>query len=732
MGNTQPFGQKWVFMVIFLTPGADDGHMARDVTRVPTRRRLFRLAAGTALFLAFGYLGRITVIDHGSISLIWPAAGIAAVWIGSGNRHTWPTDLLALGVATFVVNFATGAPGSVSAAFVASNLLQVCTYVLLMRRWSPGLWGLGGSVPLHRLVDLGRLVAAAVVACLVGAATGAAALTATVGGVEVQSIVVWWGRNCVSLVVIAILSLLAGPPLSAARRTGGLRRMLVAALRPPSLGRVLEALLLVATSIALCVTLFGQRAAEPLSFLLLVLSVWSGLRFSPIVVMAHGLSMGAAGLLYTLHGNGLFAGIESEYYRALVAQVFIATTVLTGLALAFSRVERDTATRRLAGARRDADERARLLGAVLESMSEGLMVLDEGGRVLVSNAASHRLLGTDGLSDELRLAAERTLFHDDGTPLGADELPALRVLAGDEVEPADYHLRADSVPGGRVLEIGARPLAPHDAEERPLAMMNIRDVTADRQHRDSLASFAGVVAHDLFNPLTIVTGWTESLADEFSAGPVPGSVGLPMVARVHEAANHMRHVIGDLLAYTVARDQSLRPVDVDLTAEVRALAQLRIDGPAAPLITVAPGLRVWADAGLVRQLFDNLLGNAVKYVDPQTRPRVEVSGHRDADWLEVRVSDNGIGIPEDQRELVFERFHRAHDSGYRGTGLGLAICRSIIDRHGGTIHAEEGPGGNGTTFVLRLPASSAGYTAPVQRPSVGEGLTALSVEPQPA
>jgi signal transduction histidine kinase len=706
--------------------------MARDGTPSLTTRRLFRLVTGAVLFVAFGYLGRITVIDHGSISLIWPAAGVAAVWIGSGNRHTWPTDLVALALATFVVNFGTGAPGTLAAAFVASNLLQVCTFVLLIRRWSPELWGLGGSVPLHRLVDLGRLVAAAVVACLVGAATGAAALTATVGGVELQNIVVWWGRNCVSLVVIALLWLLAAPSLSASGSASGMLATLRSAVRPRTLARLVEVVLLVATSITLCALLFGQRAAEPLSFLLLVLSVWSGLRFSPIAVLVHGLSMGAAGLLFTLNGNGLFAGIESEHYRALVAQVFIATTVITGLSLAFSGVERDTATRRLAAARREAYERARLLGAVLESMSEGLMVIDEAGSVLVSNAASQRLLGRDGLSGEPGAGLEQSLFHDDGTPLGPEDLPALRALDGDEVEPADYHLRADNVPEGRVLEIGARPLDPQDPDDRPLAMMNIRDVTADRQHRDALASFAGVVAHDLFNPLTIVTGWTESLAEEFDAGSVPASVGVPMVARVHEAANHMRHVIGDLLAYTVARDQSLRPVDVDLTAEVRALALLRIDGPTAPLITVAPGLRVWADAGLVRQLFDNLLGNAVKYVDPQVRPHVEVRGHRDGDWLEVRVSDNGIGIPEDQRELVFERFHRAHDSGYRGTGLGLAICRSIVDRHGGSIRAEAGPGGSGTTFVLTLPASSAGYPGPLDRPTMEPHRAAPPVEHQPA
>jgi signal transduction histidine kinase len=98
------------------------------------------------------------------------------------------------------------------------------------------------------------------------------------------------------------------------------------------------------------------------------------------------------------------------------------------------------------------------------------------------------------------------------------------------------------------------------------------------------------------------------------------------------------------------------------------------------------------------------------------RPLVEVRGRRDGDWLEVRVSDNGIGIPEDQRDQVFETFHRAHGQGYQGTGLGLAICRRIADRHGGSIHAESvatspDDGRTGTTFVVRLPATAAAYAA---------------------
>jgi signal transduction histidine kinase len=707
----------------------DSAHLSAqhpEAGRPTPARRLLRLACGLAVFLLFGYLGRATIIDRNSVALVWPAGGVAALWLASGNRQTWPGDLAVLAVASFTVNATTGATVPTALAFMVSNLLQVGAYVFLARRWTEAVWGLGGTEPLNRLSDLGRLVIASVAASFVGATTGALGLWMTADGTDASSFVVWWGRNGVSLVVITVLGLVAGRPLVTARSPRELGRILYDAVHARTLGRLVEAELLIASSIGLYALVFGEQGAAPLSFLVLAVSVWAGLRFSPTAVMAHGVATGVAGLVFTLHGTGPFAGIESPHFRALVAQVFVATTVLTGLALALSRVERDNATRRLALARREADERARLLGAVLESMNEGLVVVEDGGRVLVSNAASRSLMGLDELRSQVRRAEEYALFREDGTPVTDDELPGTRALAGEEVAPSDFHLRAASVPDGRVLEISARPVNPPDTDDRPLAMINIRDVTLDRQHRDALASFAGVVAHDLFNPLTIVTGWAEALEEEFDEGSVQPSVGLPMVARVHEAASHMRDVIGDLLAYTIARDQSLRPVAVDLTAEVRALGLLRIDGPGNPLITVSPGLQVWADAGLVRQLFDNLLGNAVKYVAPGVRPRVDIRGRRDGDWLEVRVTDNGIGIPEEQRELVFETFHRAHDSAYQGTGLGLAICRRIADRHGGSIHAEAGPHGIGTAFVVRLPSTSAGFASdpslprPVVRQPSGE------------
>jgi signal transduction histidine kinase len=109
---------------------------------------------------------------------------------------------------------------------------------------------------------------------------------------------------------------------------------------------------------------------------------------------------------------------------------------------------------------------------------------------------------------------------------------------------------------------------------------------------------------------------------------------------------------------------------------------------------------------------DNLVGNAVKYVRPGTVAQIEVTGEVTGGWVRVEIADRGIGIPDAHKPDVFERFHRAHAAdGYTGTGLGLAICRRIADRHGGSIHAEAGADGVGTTFVVRLPASSAGYTS---------------------
>ena len=113
------------------------------------------------------------------------------------------------------------------------------------------------------------------------------------------------------------------------------------------------------------------------------------------------------------------------------------------------------------------------------------------------------------------------------------------------------------------------------------------------------------------------------------------------------------------------------------------------------------------DEQRLRQVLDNLIGNAVKYTPAGGRVTVAVGGDR-RDGATLTVTDTGIGIPAGERHRLFERFFRtstARSSGVPGTGLGLAVVRTIVERHGGTIAAEPGPDGVGTVFTVRLPAS---------------------------
>jgi signal transduction histidine kinase len=117
----------------------------------------------------------------------------------------------------------------------------------------------------------------------------------------------------------------------------------------------------------------------------------------------------------------------------------------------------------------------------------------------------------------------------------------------------------------------------------------------------------------------------------------------------------------------------------------------------------------------VRQVLDNLIGNAVKYVAPGTPPEVHVeSAPVGAGWLRVAVRDNGIGIDPAHRERVFESFQRATTDGYVGTGLGLAICKRIVERHGGHIDVEANPDG-GSIFSFTLPTTAAAFATTASR-----------------
>lgn len=244
----------------------------------------------------------------------------------------------------------------------------------------------------------------------------------------------------------------------------------------------------------------------------------------------------------------------------------------------------------------------------------------------------------------------------------------------------------------------------HDITERKRAEKVLADITAElaRSNRD-LDEFASILSHDLGAPIRAVatfcellqSGYREQLGDEaneFLQGAVDG-------------AKRMQRLIGDLLVFARVTRQSKARAAVHCDAVLReVLANLQVTiKETHATVSHDPLPTVTADPTQLMQLFQNLIGNAIKYCKNR-RPVVHVGAREEnGAWL-FGVQDNGIGIKPGQAEWIFRMFHRLHadETEYSGTGIGLAICKRIVERHGGRIWVESEPGA-GCTFYFTLP-----------------------------
>ena len=233
-----------------------------------------------------------------------------------------------------------------------------------------------------------------------------------------------------------------------------------------------------------------------------------------------------------------------------------------------------------------------------------------------------------------------------------------------------------------------------------------------------LKEFAYAASHDLQEPLRKVTAFGQRVAAR--AGDALDETARDYLARMMNAAERMQVLIEALLQYSrvTTKVERFQRVDLDaVVGEVITDLEVAIESSGAEVeIEGLPTLS--ADPVQMRQLFQNLIGNAIKFRRPDVSPRVRITASQvgpngsaqeiiDADrrtW-EVTVRDNGVGFEPRHAERIFAVFPRLHSrSEYEGTGVGLAICRKIVERHNGVITAEGEPG-VGAAFMLRLPQS---------------------------
>lgn len=236
---------------------------------------------------------------------------------------------------------------------------------------------------------------------------------------------------------------------------------------------------------------------------------------------------------------------------------------------------------------------------------------------------------------------------------------------------------------------------------------------------EELEKFAYVASHDLQEPLRKIQAFGDRLANKFK--PVLGADGAEYVDRMQAAAGRMRTLINDLLSFSrvTTKGQPFAPVDLgEIVSGVLSDLELRVSQTGGR-VEVGELPTITADPLQMRQLFQNLIGNALKF---HKRGEPPVATIRAVAWdhipagteppapagngWRITVADNGIGFDPGYAERIFEVFQRLHGRGeYEGTGIGLAICRKIVQRHGGEIVAR-GQDGEGATFVIDLPAEA--------------------------
>lgn len=223
------------------------------------------------------------------------------------------------------------------------------------------------------------------------------------------------------------------------------------------------------------------------------------------------------------------------------------------------------------------------------------------------------------------------------------------------------------------------------------------------QLNQELERFNYSVAHDLRAPLRGITGFGGALRQEFGEQLPPKA--LHYLERMEQSALKMDALISGLLEYATIGRKSLELKPVALEEPLRSallLLDLEIRERRAEIIVPPQLPAVIGDAVLLQVVLQNLVGNALKFVAPGVRPRVEITSETTRGRVTISVTDNGLGIPAEYRARVFGMFERFH-AGQPGTGIGLAIVQRAMERLHGEAGLEDGPGGKGTRFWLRLP-----------------------------
>lgn len=337
-----------------------------------------------------------------------------------------------------------------------------------------------------------------------------------------------------------------------------------------------------------------------------------------------------------------------------------------------------------------------------EAVAEGVTLLDMAA---IHREAWLRFLGAAGPSEKDGAAFDflaETLSPFEMIQRGyRDAVASLRRRA-DELDATNLKLQG---------EVSERRKAEQNLKELNESLeQKVRERTAEAEERSKdldrsnseLRQFAYVVSHDLQEPLRMVKSFLQMLQDRY--GQKLDAQADEFIGYAVDGASRMHRLIIDLLEYSRVGTTEKAFEKADLSAALKdALSNLKLAVEEnGAVVTSDPLPTLWADPVQMALLFQNLVGNALKF-KRELPPRIHVSAaRRGKEWV-LGVRDNGLGIEKNYFERIFVIFQRLHSrSEYPGTGIGLAVCKKIVERHGGTIWVESEPG-KGSTFYFTVP-----------------------------
>lgn len=338
--------------------------------------------------------------------------------------------------------------------------------------------------------------------------------------------------------------------------------------------------------------------------------------------------------------------------------------------------------------------------ALLNSMTEGLLVLDHHDAIQLTNRALHRMFNlTESIEGKTVLEA----FRSHSLSAIVKALKTQETVLGSELE-----LPAVQTDRNQWLQVNAATVLDDD-QQRLGAVLVFRDVTRLKQLENTRREFVANVSHELRTPLSMIKGYAETLLGGAMNDP---EVSNRFLATIERHSDRLTHLINDLLVISELESgqMKLERQPIAIRQLVESVFQDLRDRAEARGISMSNAVdaefMVEADANRLRQVLWNLIENAIKYGKDHGRV-VVASALADSGQVQISIADDGAGIPREALARIFERFYRVDKARSReagGTGLGLSIVKHIVQAHSGRAWVESELG-KGSTFYFTVPQS---------------------------